>query len=487
MQHKRNRIAAAIYSNEKTWLAGLLSITALVVTGVDVRNDLEPDPLKGSAFPDIRPNIIIILADDAGYGDLGGYYGGKANTPNLSLLAKQGMVFTDFHSNGPMCSPTRAALMTGRYQQRLGIERALPTDWDSRGIGSDENANEVTMAQYLSESGYATGIFGKWHLGKHISANPVYHGFDEFRGLTCGCSDYFTKLDRNGYEDWWHNDQLFFEKGYISELITDHAIRFIEKNKDRPFFLYIPHLSVHFPWQAPEDGGLETRRHGEDFSGNYPGPQSKLGPHPPEKVPSVLIRMIEDLDERVGDIMNSLYHHGLDRNTLVVFTSDNGGYLNYHGKTWPLVGSNGSLRGQKTEVYEGGHRVPAIAWWPDQISSGTVCNQTIMSFDLLPTFIELIENISGKAIDVRNVLDGKSILTVLLNNGILPERTLFWRMDDQKAVRQGRFKMVIPGHHRNAELYDLDADIGESNDLAAQYPDIVREMQSDLRNWEESW
>ena len=300
------------------------------------------------------PNIIIILADDLGYGDVSGYYGGQAKTPNLSRLAQEGMLFTDFHSNGPMCSPTRAALLTGRYQQRLGIERAISSDWSEKGIGSESNKDEITIAEYLSNYGYATGIMGKWHLGRDSSANPIFHGFDEFKGSMGGSIDYFTKIDRNGYKDWWNNEKLSFQDGYNTKVITENSIDFIESNKHKPFFLYLAYTAIHFPWQTSEDYNLETVQEGEDFSSTYPGPHSKLGPHPPEQIPSVVIKMIEKLDESIGRIIATLQKQGIDKNTLVFFTSDNGGYINYNGNTWPKVGSNGSLKGQKGQLYEGG-------------------------------------------------------------------------------------------------------------------------------------
>ncbi len=473
------------YLLQKPVLFGVISATAFLGTGSINFFHADQHEVNSLDVKIAPPNIILIMADDLGYGDLGGYYGGKANTPNLNRLAQEGMLFTDFHSNGPMCSPTRAALLTGRYQQRMGIESALPTDWDSRGIGSDGNKEEVTMAKYLNEVGYATGIFGKWHLGKHASGNPVFHGFDEFRGFSCGCSDYFTKLDRNGYKDWWHNDKLVFQEGYVTDIITDNAVNFIEINKNKLFFLFISHLAIHFPWQGPEDGKLETRREGEDFTSNYPGPGSKLGPHAPEKIPSTVIEMIEYLDKSVGRIIESLKDQGLDRNTLLFFTSDNGAYINYHGNTWPNVGSNGPLRGQKTQVYEGGHRVPAIAWWPGQIPALSVCDQTVMTFDLLPTFLDLL-NIKFPPKESVNAIDGVSILSSFLHGEDLMPRTLFWRMWDRgTAVRRGQWKLVMPGQNDPPELYNLYKDIGENHNLVSQYPEIVNQLKEELLIWEQ--
>ncbi len=429
------------------------------------------------------PNVIIILADDLGYGDLGGYYGGLAKTPNLNLLAKEGMLFTDFHSNGPMCSPTRASILTGRYPQRLGIEGALPTDWRDKGIGSEENKNEITMADYFRKSGYATGIFGKWHLGKHPSANPIHFGFDEFRGLMCGSGDYFTKMDRNGYKDWWHNDCLSFQEGYATDVITDNSVNYIETHKDKPFFLYVAYNAIHFPWQTAEDYNLENIREGKDFTSNIPGPQSKLGPHSPEQIPTVVIKMIEELDNGVGRIIAAIRERGVDRKTLIFFTSDNGGYLNYHGSSWPKVGSNGPLKGQKGQVVEGGHRVPAIAWWPGKINAHSVCHETVMSFDLLPTCLDIL-GVQIPKQDSPNSIDGESLLPLLLKNKIMKTRPLFWRMANQRAVRQGDWKLIFRDKNNMPELYNLRKDIGEVNNLASKNSKKVLNLLSELEAWE---
>ncbi len=431
-----------------------------------------------------KPNIILILADDLGYGDLGGYYAGKAKTPNLKRLAHEGLLFTDFHSNGPMSSPTRAALLTGRYQQRLGIEEALPTDWNDKGIGDEKNKNEITIVEYLKKEGYKTGIFGKWHLGKHPSANPTLHGFDEFRGLTCGCGDYFSKIDRNGYKDWWHNKELSFQEGYTTDVITNNSVKFIEANKNEPFFLYVAYNAIHFPWQTAEDYNLEKRREGEDFTSNLPGPKSKLGPHKPEEIPNVLCNMIEDLDKGVGRILNSIKEQGLDKNTLVFFTSDNGGYLSYANKVWPQVSSNGILRGQKGQLYEGGHRVPAMAWWPGKIAPLSVSNETVLTFDILPTILDILE-IPFPEKDSPNWIDGISLKSLLIENKKINSRTLYWRMANQKAVRSGDWKLIFEKQSDGYELYNLKNDIGETNNIAFKYPNMVHQLRLKLEEWEE--
>lgn len=462
---------------KKTVTAGILLL--LILFGCAPKKQVQTEKVSKVSG---KPNIIFILADDLGYGDLAGYYGGKAHTPNLNKLAQEGMLFTDFHSNGPMCSPTRAALMTGRYPQRLGIEDALSTDWTDEGIGSKVNSNEKTIAHYLKEVGYETAIYGKWHLGKAPVANPVRYGFNEFRGLTCGSGDYFSKMDRNGYRDWWHNENLEFQEGYATHVITDNAVQFIEKNNDQPFFLYVAYSAIHFPWQRAEDHNLEIVREGEDYTSIQPGPKSKLGPHQPEMIPSVLINMIEELDQGVGKIMEGIRKSGLAENTLVFFTSDNGSYLQYSEDLWPSVGSNGPLRGQKGMLYEGGHRVPAIAWWPGKIPALSVSDETAMTFDLLPTVMDLL-NVPVPTAGSKNVLDGKSILPLLTKEDALTDRTLYWKIEDLKAVREGKWKLIV-NENNSSELYNLDNDIGEHIDLSSKNPDVVSALTTKLMAWE---
>ena len=457
----------------------LLAVIPAIVAGLSALTGCGP------AGEPPRPNIVLILADDLGYGDLGGYYGGKAKTPHLNRLAREGLLFTDFHSNGAMCSPTRAALMTGRYQHRMGIESALPTDWENRGLGSPETSNEITVAQHLRAADYATAVFGKWHLGKHPASNPIHHGFDEFRGLLCGCGDYFTRIDRDGYKDWWHDDRREREDGYTTTLITDHAVRYMEANRERPFFLYVAHLAIHFPWQTQEDGGLEVRRPGESFTSNDPGPRSKLGPHAPEATGAAVRRMIEELDRSVGRIVAKIRELGLERRTLVFFTSDNGGYLRY-ATQYTELSSNGPLRGQKTEVWEGGHRVPAIAWWPGRIEGGSLTDETALTMDLVPTFLELA-GIGQPPADSPNSLDGVGLLRLLVRREALPLRTLFWRESGGargKAARSGPWKLVVPRPDGAPELYNLAEDIGETRDRAAEEPGRVEALLAELAAWE---
>ena len=270
-------------------------------------------------------------------------------TPNIDALAASGLRFTDFHSAGPMCSPTRAAMLTGQYQQRFGsiFDKALSgMDHQDRGLPHEA----VTLAELLKQHGYATGCFGKWHLGYQPPWLPTSQGFDVFRGLGSGDGDFHSHIDRSGNEDWWHNNQIEMVEGYTTDLLTQYSIDFIEAHHKQPFFLYVPHLAIHFPWQGPHDPPHRIK--GKDYEPDKWG----IIPDPGNVAPHVKA-MVESLDESVGAIVAELKKRKLDDNTLVIFTSDNGGYLTY-GENFKNISSNGALRGQKTQLYEGGHRVP---------------------------------------------------------------------------------------------------------------------------------
>ncbi len=421
------------------------------------------------AEPAHKPNIVLILADDLGYADLGCYGGRRARTPHLDRLAQEGLRLTDFHANAASCSPTRAALLTGRYQQRSGVVEPL----GERSPGLPDDAR--TIAEYLKSAGYKTGIFGKWHLGSRPDSRalPNRQGFDVFCGARHGGIDYVSHVDRYGRLDWWHDEQAVVEAGYATDLLTEHAVRFIEGHRDQPFFLYLPHLAIHFPWMGPED---ESYR---EIGKNYDN-QLKTGPHPTEDVPRVVDQMIERLDNGVGKVMDCLRRLNLDRNTLVIFSSDNGGYVNYAGAK--NVSSNAPLRGGKISMYEGGHRVPCMARWPGRIAANSVHDATTMTMDLLPTFLELAGMPLPPA-DGPTSLDGVSLVPVLLRGEPIAERPLFWQTADMKAVRLGPWKVVIQ-HDQPAELYDLTTDLGERKNRAAQEPQRLRDMLAALAAWQ---
>ena len=423
--------------------------------------------LTALATPRPQPNIVLILADDLGYGDLACYGHKTHRTPHLDRLASTGLRFTDFHSNGPMCSATRAALLTGRYQNRLGrpFEGALgDADYD-RGLP----LNTPTIASILKSSGYSTAMYGKWHLGFHPPYMPTRFGFDEFRGIVHGDSDHHSHVDRSGRQGWWRNETPANEPGYAADLLTQHGVAFIENNKRRPFFLYLPHLSIHFPWQGPQDKGY--RQLGKDYND-----ASKLGDLATKDIGTQAKAMVEHLDTCVGRILAALKRNGVLENTLVIFTSDNGGYLNYEGG-YHNISSNGPLRGQKTEVFEGGHRVPAIASWPGRIRPG-VTDSTAASFDLLPTFAHL----AGAQADPLT-LDGTSLHPVLFDRRPLADRTRYWRIRAHRAARRGDWKLVRLGNAA-PQLFNLRTDIGETQNLAPAEPALTNELSAGLVAWE---
>ncbi len=426
-------------------------------------------PLGGDLLAASQPNIIYIMIDDLGYGDLGCYGSTINKTPNIDRLAAQGMRFTDFHSNGPMCTPTRAAFMTGLYQHRFGakFEGAISAKRDADdGLPLDA----LTIAEVLKSAGYATGMYGKWHLGFFPPLLPANQGFDDFIGLGSGDGDFFTHINRWGRKDWWHNNELAMEEGYTTDLITDHSINFIRKHKDEPFFLYVSHLAIHFPWQGPHDP--PHRQDGEDYTNDKWGTipdRNNVAPH--------VKAMLQKVDDGVGKIMQTLNDLNLDNQTLVIFTSDNGGYTNY-GDTHFNISSNGPLRGQKTEVYEGGHRVPFIARWPGFIKAGSQSDALTMTMDMFPTFLE----VAGQSPDTLFV-DGICLLPHLFEQNALPERSVCWKIDNERAIRKGKWKLVLLNDHE-PELYDLSIDIGETQNVASQHPEFVQQLLDEYKNWE---
>lgn len=415
------------------------------------------------------PNIILFLIDDLGYGDLGCYGNSMVSTPHIDRLADEGIRFTDFHSNGPMCTPTRAALLTGLYQNRFGEKFEGPLSGKTQ---YDEGLplEAVTIPELLKETGYATGMFGKWHLGYKEPFLPTNQGFDEFVGLAAGDGDHHSHIDRWGREDWWNGNRKSTEEGYGVDLITQHSKSFIERYRDQPFFLYIAHLAIHFPWQGPDDPA--HREEGKSYEGDKWGiipDRENVFPH--------VKSMIESVDGSVGEIMHTLKALNLHENTLVIFTSDNGGYIHYN-QQFHNISSNGVLRGQKTEMYEGGHRVPFIAHWPGKIPVGEISNETAMTFDLFPTFLKFT------GIKDKNTLnlDGIDLSDQLLNQLQLPDRTLFWKMDDEIAIRQGPWKLVKLGDHP-VELYNLDEDLSEAKDVSRQEPALTLELHQKYQLW----
>lgn len=406
----------------------------------------------------MRPNIILIVADDMGYGDCGCYGSQDIRTPCLDTLATEGVRFTDFHSNGAVCSPTRAALLTGRYQQRTGVEGVI-TAANHRHVGLP--LEERTFADLLRSNGYRTAIFGKWHLGYAPKYNPTHRGFDEFRGFVAGNIDYKSHIDQIGEEDWWVHGALEQEEGYTTDLVTEHGVRFIERMKDEPFVLYLAHECPHYPYQGPRDSAYRT-----------PGkPDPILGPRTDQDV--AYREMMESMDQGIGRIAATVKQTGIESNTLIFFFSDN-------GPSGP--GSSGPLRGRKGTLWEGGHRVPAVARWPGVIPSGRVTGETAIGMDLFPTMMAL----SATAIPKNLEIDGVDLTPVLKDDGTLPPRDLFWRHKEQRAVRSGHHKLLINlvDDVEKASLFSVYEDVAEKIDIADKAPDIVTDLTGRLKTWE---
>ncbi len=402
------------------------------------------------------PNIVIILADDLGYGDLSCYGNKQIYTPHLDAMAAGGVRFTDFHSSCSVCSPTRAGLLTGRYQQRCGITEVVTVRRRDKGMPLEE----ITFAEVFKQAGYKTGIFGKWHLGYLPKFNPVHQGFDQFHGYLSGNVDYISHIDQAGVYDWWHNLEQVEEEGYTTHLITQHAVDFIEANHQSPFCLYIAHEAPHYPYQGPEDKADRT------VGGDFPNRGSR------EDADQAYKTMIEEMDAGIGKVIQKLRQLDIEQNTFVFFFSDNGA---------TKVGSNDPLRGYKGSLLEGGHRVPAIAYWPGVIPPGRTCNQAVICMNIFPTILSAA-NVS-KPQNLK--LDGVDLSPFLYQNKPIEKRTLFWLFKNQKAVRRGPWKLWVrqQNEKEKIELYNLDNDLAETTDISSQHKEIVQSLLNALAEW----
>lgn len=416
--------------------------------------------VSASASENETPNVIMILVDDVGYGDYGCYGNEVHQTPNIDFLASNGVKFTDFHSNGAVSSPTRAALMTGRYQQYFGIEGVVSAA-RHRDYGLSTDAN--TIAKLLKANNYQTAIYGKWHLGYKPLHNPIHFGFDEFVGYVSGNVDYFSHIDVQGYQDWWHNDKLVKEEGYTTYLITDYAEKYIKKKKRQPFFLYLPHEATHDPWQGPNDAPVRGYTEEGKFE-KYEGRKD---------LDTVYKEMIEALDDCVGRVVRAVEEAGIADNTLILLFSDNGG---------ARLSRNEPLSGRKGGLLEGGHRVASIAYWPSKLKAGTLSSETIMTMDVLPTICE-ITNTSLDGVPY----DGHSFWKTVTQGDAMPERTLFWRTGREICARNAEWKLRLNRMTRKGTLVNLSTDIKEKVNLWEKYPEIVSQLLKEIEQWESNF
>lgn len=397
-----------------------------------------------------KPNIVVILADDLGYGDIGTFGATDIRTPNIDGLAEKGIKLTSFYSSSPVCSPTRAALITGRYPRRLGIDHVFFPE-SFTGIPSEE----VTIAEALKGNGYRTAIFGKWHLGHHRQFLPLQNGFDEYYGIP-----YSNDMMGVAYLRGNEVDSIKVNQKYITHTYTKEAVRFIDQNKDKPFFLYITHNMPHVPiYASPKFEGKSQR-------GLYGD-------------------VIEELDWSVGEVVKALKKNGLEENTLVVFTSDNGPWLIFDVEG----GSAGPLRQGKGTTFEGGQRVPAVAYWPGKIRPGTVYDDLASQLDLYPTIISLT---GSQKTQTKKPLDGEDISPVLFGTGKRKgDEFAYYSNGIIEAYRKGDWKIRLPQKDVKAGnavivpaadtlLFNLKTDIGEQHNLLKSNPAKAKELLASL-------
>jgi arylsulfatase A-like enzyme len=422
------------------------------------------------------PNVIFILADDLGYSDLACYGSKYYETPNLDKLAQAGLRFTDAHTCGLNCQPTRAALMTGQYGPRTGIYTVGGIDrfdWQSRPLKPVDNLTQLdlkkkTVAECLAANGYKTGMFGKWHLGGDAAHHPSKRGFAEALETSGKHFNFKTTPASDAPKDQ-----------YLADFLTDKAVDFITRHKDEPFFLYLPHFGVHSPHQAKPELIAKFRA--------KPGSKGHDDP--------TYAAMIASVDESVGRIIAKLDELKLSENTLVIFSSDNGGVGGY-GELGNDKGitENIPLRGGKGMLYEGGHRVPFIARWPGKIPEGKTTDKPIISVDFLPTILEVTKTPAPK----DQTLDGTSLLPLFSSGGELglADRAIFWhfpgylgqganswRTTPGGAIRAGHWKLIEYFEDGHLELYNLASDIGEKKNLAKEQPGKAAELLAKLQAW----
>lgn len=424
----------------------------------------------------LKPNIIFILADDLGYGDIGVYGQEKIQTPNLDKMAKDGMVFTDFYSGSTVCAPSRCALMTGMHTGHSRVRGNYETGPNGFGAGLELSENDTTVAEVLQQNGYKTGLFGKWGLGvNHTTGAPNKKGFDEFFGyLNQGHAHFY-------YPKYlWHNDQKVeldsTKKIYSHDLITEKSIKFIKQNKDEPFFVNLSYTIPHAELTVPKNsldkylGKYEETPYVNNGSGGMGGYCSQEYPR------ATFAAMVSLLDSDIGRILNLLEELDIAKNTLVIFSSDNGPHK--EGGADPIFfNSNGDLRGFKRDLYEGGIRVPMIAKWESIIEPNSKSNQPFAFWDILPT----LSDVAG--VNAPST-DGISFLPTLLNEKQNKHEYLYWEFHEseamEQAVRIGKWKGVRHNPTKNIELYDLESDISESNDLSKEHPEIIEKIKNIL-------
>ena len=412
-----------------------------------------------SAADEGKPNIILLYADDAGYADFGFQdHTDKAMeglTPHIDSIASAGVRFTSAYMSGAVCSPSRAGMITGRYQARFGHELNLPIGYKEGGLP----LSEKTFADRMRSVGYSTEIIGKWHLGYPADYHPNRRGFDVFYGLLQGSRGYFPLKKVSAHRVIQMNGKPTPESGYVTDRFGQRAIEAIESRGDKPFFIFLSFTAPHGPMHAKEEDLKELGHIAKDRRRKYAG-------------------MVKSLDDNVGMILAALKKNGLEKNTIVIFTNDNGGQT--------LTGAvNTPLRGRKGQIWEGGIRVPMAIRWPEKIKSGLVVDEPVISLDFLPTFLAA----AGSEVKDEWNLDGVNLIPRLTGKAAtLKERPLFWRLrgpENECAVRVGNWKLIqSDAKGSQVRLFDLSNDLGEESDLATENPSKVKELSGLIAKWQ---
>lgn len=438
----------------------LCTLAILVLAATPIR-------AQSPRLPERPPNVVLIFADDLAYADIGCFGAKGYATPNLDRMAAEGIRLTNFYAAQAVCSASRTALLTGCYPNRVGILGALGPDAK---IGISDH--EVTIAQLLKSRGYATAIYGKWHLGHHPQFLPTRHGFDDYFGLPYSNDMWPQHPTNRSFPDLpliegERTIAVNPDQRELTTWYTEHAVRFIEKNRDRPFVLYVPHSMTHVPLHVSDK-----------FAG-----KSERG---------LFGDVVMEIDWSVGQILSALKRQGLDERTLVIFTSDNGPWLSYGDH----AGSTGGLREGKGTTFEGGQREPFVARWPGKIPAGSVCNEPAMTIDLLPTLARL----AGAEVPTDRIIDGRDIWPLLSGQpgARSPHEALYFYWERElQAIRSGRWKLHFPHEYRTLKgkpgsggkpgkyeqrhialsLFDLETDPGETTNVAAEHPDVVKRLE----------
>ena len=439
-------------------------ILFLALATVSVRSE-DTSPKKNTG-----PNVILMLIDNVGYGDIGCYGNPVVRTPNIDRLAAQGVRCTDFYIVTSSCTPSRGSLLTGRYPLRNGLPNQLGVSANRNGKGLPQT--ERIYPHYLKKAGYTSACFGKWNLGFAKGSRPTERGFDEFFGCRSGNIDYYTHV-YNGEEDMWRGTDPVEVRGYSTDLFADETCEFIRKQKGAPFFIYVPFNAAHLPNPRNRPEGVEAHwqapaKYFEMYGYDANSTDDVEGYH----------AVLSALDAAIGRIIKQVDDLGLSDDTILMVMSDNGAANN---PDWVPNerGSNGPFRGGRTNCYEGGIRTAFVVRWPGKIKAGTVCHEMIANIDVLP----MVLRAAGLEIPKDPILDGRDITATLAGEAPSPHETLFFDYAKTSAARKGRWKIVRPDRKAPFELYDLFRDPGETNDLAKKKPELHREMVAEFEKW----